>query len=363
MKTVSRRDILRLAGTLGLGVVAAACSGRDPGIIATPEAVTESLASATPLATREATLAPTTAVPSGPGAATPDRTITSAPAATVARPPTPTPAPPGAADVAVLHGEDAETLVRRALAALGGIERFVQPGYDVIIKPNICNANHGPEYASTTNPIVVATLVRLCREAGAGKVRVMDNPFAGSAEQAYATSGVGEAVQAAGGEMEIMAPHRFLDADIPQGRDIQSWQFYKPILDADLVINVPIAKHHELAKLTLGGKNMMGCIEDRGGIHRKLGQRIADIVSRVSPQLTVIDATRILLANGPTGGNLDDVLVANTIIASQDVVAADAWATSLFGRRPADIGYIVAAHEMGLGTMDLSTLNVVELSV
>jgi uncharacterized protein (DUF362 family) len=265
--------------------------------------------------------------------------------------------------VAVVHGEDAEAIVRRALEALGGIERFVHAGYDVIIKPNICNANHGPEYASTTNPVVVATLVRMCLEAGAAKVRVMDDPFAGSAERAYATSQVGEAVAAAGGEMEIMAPHRFVDADIPLGRDIQSWPFYKPILDADLVINVPIAKHHGLARLTLGGKNMMGCIENRGGIHRNLGQRIADLISRISPQLTVIDATRILLANGPTGGNLADVQVANTIIASQDVVAADAWATSLFGRVPEDIGYIVAAHEMGLGTMDLSTLNVVELTV
>jgi uncharacterized protein (DUF362 family) len=359
VKTVSRRGLLRMAGTLGLGLAAQTCSTQVPETGLATDVVKQ--AAATPVPVSTTAVAAVTGTPSqakttdasAPGA-------TAVPAATAARPPTPTPAPPGAADVAVVRGTDADALVRTALKALGGM---VQSGYDVIIKPNICNANHGPEYASTTNPVVVAALVRLCLDAGAGKVRVMDNPFAGSAEQAYVSSQVRAAVEAAGGEMEIMAPHRFQDAEIPMGRDIQSWPFYKPILDADLVINVPIAKHHGLARLTLGCKNIMGCVEDRGGIHRNLGQRVADIVSRVSPQLTVIDATRILLANGPTGGNLDDVLVANTIIASQDIVAADAWATSLFGLRPEDINYIVAAHEMGLGTMDLSTLNVVELAV
>lgn len=360
MKLYTRRALFRMTAALGIGLAANACSAPvSDGVRATApatQAPAPSLASsATPL-----TLVPTTG--SVEATAT-SLAATAEPVSVAVHPPTPTPAPPGAADVAVIHSEDAEAATRRAIEALGGIQRFVQAGYDVIIKPNICNANHGPEYASTTNPAVVATLVRLCLEAGAGKVRVMDNPFAGSAQQAYVISQVGAAVEAAGGEMEIMASHRFVDADIPGGRDITSWRFYKPILDADLVINVPIAKHHGLARLTLGGKNMMGCIEDRGGIHRNLGQRIADLVSRVSPQLTVIDATRILLANGPTGGSLDDVLVANTIIASQDIVAADAWATSLFGRKPEDIGYILAAHEMGLGTMDLSTLSVLEQTI
>ncbi|MGI6368168.1 MAG: DUF362 domain-containing protein [Anaerolineae bacterium] len=353
MRSFGRRQLLRITSLLGLGLALGACT---PHVQDAPAVPTEQPAF-TPLPPQPtSTLEPPTLQPVSEGGTTP-----AAPPSLT--PPSPTPAPAGAADVAVVHGEDPQALVQTALQLLGGIQRFVQPGYDVIIKPNICNANHGPEYASTTNPLVIATLVRLCLEAGAAQVRVMDNPFAGSAENAYVSSQVDEAVAAAGGTMEIMAPHRFVDAEIPEGRDIHNWRFYKPILDADLVINVPIAKHHGSARLTLGCKNIMGCVEDRGGIHRNLGQRIADLVSRVRPQLTVIDATRILVANGPTGGSLDDVVQANTIIASQDVVAADAWATSLFGRTPQEIAYIVAAHEMGLGTMDLSTLNVVEQTV
>jgi uncharacterized protein (DUF362 family) len=129
------------------------------------------------------------------------------------------------------------------------------------------------------------------------------------------------------------------------------------------VINVPIAKDHGLARLTLAGKNLLGVIENRGGMHRNIGQRIADLTSLVRPQLTVIDAVRILMANGPTGGNLDDVKQTDTVIASADQVAADAYATSLFGLQPSDISYITACADMGLGTMDLGAVKVEEISL
>ena len=94
-----------------------------------------------------------------------------------------------------------------------------------------------------------------------------------------------------------------------------------------------------LAKLTLGLKNVMGVIGgNRGEIHKDIGQRIADLNLVVRPKLTIIDATRILLRNGPTGGNLEDVKVLDTLIASADTVAADAYATTLFGMKPEDIG-------------------------
>mgnify|MGYP003681906797 CR=1 FL=1 len=271
--------------------------------------------------------------------------------------------PAEAAYLAVARGPDPEAITKRAIAAIGGIERFVKPGYDVIIKPNICNHYHSPEYASTTNPEVVATLVRLCLGAGAKRVRVMDYPFTGPAETAYVRSGIEEAVKRAGGQMELMARMRYVQAEIPDGVDLKSWTFYQPILEADLVINVPIAKHHGLARLTLGGKNLMGVILDRGKMHRNLSQRIADLTSLVRPQLTVVDAVRMLLDNGPTGGNLNDVKEANTIIASHDIVAADAYATTLFGLAPSDISYVVASARMGLGTMDLKSIKIVEVKV
>jgi uncharacterized protein (DUF362 family) len=262
----------------------------------------------------------------------------------------------------VSRGESPAAITEAAVAALGGMERFVKKGYDVIIKPNICTDSYPYEYAATTNPEVVAALVKLSLGAGAKRVRVMDYPFGGTAASAYARSGIADAVQAAGGEMEVMNPNKFRETEIPQGKSIQKWDIYQDVLTCDLMINVPIAKHHSLARLTLAGKNLLGVIQKRGLMHAKMGQRVADLVSVVKPGLTVVDAVRILMDHGPTGGNLNDVKLANTIIASQDIVAADSYATGLFGLTGSDIGYIKAGAEMGLGEMDLSKIKVEEIS-
>lgn len=283
-------------------------------------------------------------------------------------PPPPSPAPtvaptsaPEYPHLAVARGGEPEDLVRRAIEALGGMERFVRPGDDVIIKPNICVAYHTYEYAATTNPWVVGALVRMCYEAGARRVRVMDHPFGGTPEEAYARSGIADQVRAAGGEMEVMARFKFVETEIPEGRDLRRCAIYEDILKADVVINVPIAKHHSLARLTLGMKNLMGTLWDRPMMHRNLGQRLADLASRIRPALTVIDAVRILTAHGPTGGNLDDVRKLDTVIASPDIVAADAFAATLFGLKPEDLDYVRAGVAMGLGRADLENLRIAEV--
>ena len=263
----------------------------------------------------------------------------------------------------VVRGPIPSALVEVALAGLGGMERFVKPGADVIVHPNICVAYRSFEYAATTNPEVVGTIVRLCLKAGAKRVRVMDSPFGGTSEEAYEISGIGPAARTAGGEMEFMHPAKFTEAEIPDGRDITSWPIYQDALNADVLINVPIAKHHNLGRLSLGMKNLMGLIQNRGGFHANLGQRIADLASRLCPMLTVVDAVRILRNHGPTGGNLDDVQQTNTVIASTDFVAADAYAATLFGLTGPDIPYLRAGGAMGLGQLDLARVPTEEIAL
>jgi uncharacterized protein (DUF362 family) len=275
--------------------------------------------------------------------------------------PGPTEPKAGQAYLAVARGPDPADITQAAIAALGGIERFVRQGDDVIVKPNICVNYHSYEYAATTNPIVVATLVALCLGAGAKRVRVMDHPFGGSPDSCYTNSGIRDAVQAVGGEMHIMTPAKFVQTDIPAGVDIQSWEVYQDVLEADVFIDVPIAKHHSLARLTLAGKNLLGVIERRSQIHRNMGERIADLVSLVRPTLTVIDAVRILMDNGPTGGDLNDVKLTDTVIASHDIVTADSYAATLFGLRGEDITYVKAAGERGLGALDLNSVQIEEI--
>ena len=275
-----------------------------------------------------------------------------------------TPVPMGDhAYLSVARGAEPRAITRAALAAVGGMERFVKSGADVIVKPNICVDYRSYEYGATTNPEVVAALVELCLGAGAKRVRVMDTPFGGSPESAYARSGIQEAVKAAGGQMEVMNRAKFRKSEIPEGRDISSWEVYQDILAADVVINVPVAKHHNLSRLSLGGKNLLGVITRPGQMHVNLGQRTADLASLVRPTLTVVDAVRTLMAHGPTGGSLSDVRLTNTVIASHDLVAADAYAATLFDLPGAGIGYVQAAADMGLGTLDLESIEIEEIAV
>ena len=265
--------------------------------------------------------------------------------------------------LSAVRGENPTEMTRRAVAAVGGIERYISNGMDVIIKPNICTDYYSFEYGATTNPEVIAALISLSLGAGAKRVRVMDNPFGGTAQSAYRKSGIEEAVLQAGGEMEVMNSNKFRPNEIPDGVDLKEWNFYQDILDADVVINVPIAKHHGTTGLTLGCKNLMGTIINRGQIHANIDQRIADLTSRIRPALTVIDGIRTLMRNGPTGGNLNDVNMSNTVIASADIVAADSYAATLFDKTGADIGYIKSAANMGLGIMDLNSIKVEEFSI
>jgi uncharacterized protein (DUF362 family) len=265
--------------------------------------------------------------------------------------------------LAVARGPDPKAITRAALAAVGGMGRFIKSGDSVILKPNICVDYRSYEYGATTNPQVVAALVELCLEEGAKRVRVMDLPFGGSPESAYAMSGIADAVKAAGAEMEVMNRAKFRNTEIPEGRDISSWPVYQEILNADVVINVPVAKHHNLARLSLGAKNLLGVVLKANQMHVNLGQRTADLMSLVRPTLTVVDAVRTLMAHGPTGGNLGDVRLTNTVIASHDMVAADAYAATLFGLTGKDIAYVSAAGEMGLGTLDLASIKIEEIAV
>ncbi|HUU34151.1 MAG TPA: DUF362 domain-containing protein [Vicinamibacterales bacterium] len=265
--------------------------------------------------------------------------------------------PAAAAGVlAVATGPAAAANTERAMTALGGMGAFVRRGDVVVVKPNICTAK-APEYATTTDPDVVATLVRLAREAGAKQVIVMDNPLSDAAA-AYSASGIEAAATAAGGAMHLMNDAGYRSYAIP-GHVLGTHPLYAAIVDADVVISAPIAKQHGSAGLTLAGKNLMGATSDRGRMHSMgLSQCIAELAAALRPDLAVIDATRILVRNGPTGGDLADVVVKDTVIACADWVAADTYATRLFDRTPEAVPYIKAAADMGLGTMDLASVSI-----
>jgi uncharacterized protein (DUF362 family) len=253
---------------------------------------------------------------------------------------------------------DPPALTEKAIAAMGGLSRFVQRGEVVLIKPNIGWAR-GPLTAANTNAEVVAALVRGALRAGAKRVIVADGSC-DAADRAYEMSGIAAKASDAGAEVLLPGPDRWKDVAL-HGRRMESWPILAAALSADRVINVPVAKHHMLARYTGALKNWFGILgADRHQLHGNLSAAIADANRFLRPTLTVIDATRVLLRNGPKGGNLADTAQKNTVIVAVDPVAADARALELFGIAPADVAHLVTAEAEGLGTTDWKKLRVVQ---
>jgi len=262
--------------------------------------------------------------------------------------------------VVVRNGEPAE-LVRQALDKLGGMKRFIARGDVVVLKPNI-GFNRMPQQAANTNPDVVRELARQVIEAGAGKVIVFDHTLY-EARSCYNRSGIARAVQDLGVELEYAEERKFVDVDI-KGQYLKTWPFYREVLEADKVINIPVAKQHSLAQYSMGMKNMMGVIGGRrDSLHQNMDMALPDISLYLRPTLTVLDAYRILLRNGPQGGSLNDVATVKTLAAGIDPVAVDAFGCTLFDVDPARIGYIRTGQEVNLGTMDWRGLRIEEVSL
>ncbi len=262
--------------------------------------------------------------------------------------------------LAVAEGKDYSAITVKAIGALGGMKRFVRRGDTVVVKPNI-GWDRSPEQAANTHPLVVRAVVEECIRAGAGKVKVFDRPC-NDERRCYVNSGISAALRDLKKvELKFIEDERFRKVAI-NGNVLREWELYGEALSANVFINVPVAKHHGLTGLSLAIKNVMGVMGgNRGKIHRNIGPALADINGMLKSHLVLIDATRILTNHGPQGGDPRDVRVLNKVIASTDIVAADAYATTLFGLKPADISTTVAAYKKGLGEMNLNKVRIVKI--
>jgi uncharacterized protein (DUF362 family) len=257
----------------------------------------------------------------------------------------------------VVQGGEPRDLVKKSLENLGGIRRFVSHQDVVVIKPNIA-WDRTPEQAANTNPEVVAEVVRQCWQAGAKRVIVTDvscNEF----RRCFQRSGIQAAARAEGAEVIYPDPELFREVEMG-GVVLKTWPILAPFLEADKIINLPIAKHHILTGATLGMKNWYGILGgERNRLHQQIHQSLVDLANFMLPTVTLIDCYRILLRNGPTGGNLEDVALKKTMVASIDPVALDAYvAKAYWNLDPLHLPYLQMAAARGLGTVDFDKLEV-----
>src|SRR5512143_1269687 len=267
--------------------------------------------------------------------------------------------------VVMAKGASPRKLARAAVGGLGGTSAFVKKGDKVVVKPNI-GWDRTVEQAANTHPDLVAEVVLMCLEAGASKVMVFDRTC-NDARRCYTNSGIAQALEGIRDSrltVSYIDERKFKKVDIPDGKMIKAWSVYEDVLDSDKFINMPIAKHHSAAVLTLGMKNVMGVIgSNRAVLHKQIHEYLPDLNRAVRSHLTIVDATRVLIANGPQGGRLEDVRVMDTVIAGRDIVSVDSVACTLFGKTPKEVRYVQLAQDAGLGVADIERIKVRKISV
>ncbi|MHC4545712.1 MAG: DUF362 domain-containing protein [Planctomycetota bacterium] len=258
--------------------------------------------------------------------------------------------------ISIVEGPDRIKTVDKAIEMLGGIERFVKQGETVAIKPNVAFASP-PMLGATAQPELVAEVVTLCYKAGAKQVIVTDNPINDPAS-CFTLSGVSKTASAAGAKVMLPKLYQFRHTTLEGGKLIKNWPiFFGPFVKVDKLIGITPVKHHARAGASMSMKNWYGLLGGRRNIfHQDINTIIAELSMMVKPTLVILDGTEVMMTNGPTGGSVEDLKRANTLIASCDMVAADSFGCSLLNLKPADLPYLAKAQTAGAGTTDFDSL-------
>ncbi len=328
-KEINRREFLLAAGAGLVSLALASC-----GIKSTRPSATAAASTSKPSATPKKTAGPTN---------TPVKE-------------TPSPTPMGS-NLVVAEGTDMESLMQRGLSGIGGIGRFVSKGNIVVIKPNF-SVLRTPDQAATTDPRLVAALVKHCLNAGAKEVKVLDFPFTSPA--CLSKSGIKDAVEAAGGQAYVIDNKKFYQKVDTGGKTLKTILYSTDVLEADAFINFPKLKHHGTTKLTISLKNLMGIVWDRKYFHKTdLNRAIAELTVFKRPDLTILDATRGITTKGPQGpGKIKEW---NQVVFGVDPVAVDAYGANLFGMDPVKLKHLKIAADLGVGEIDLNKINVTKV--
>lgn len=268
----------------------------------------------------------------------------------------------GMHDLVVAKGEDPYIMTVKAVETMGGMRKFVKKNSAVLIKPNI-GWDRSPEQAANTNPYVVGALVDMCFKAGAKRVNIFDITC-NDAKLCYENSGIEKIAKEKGANVYFADDWNFVKAKFNYNSPMQDWPIYRDALECDTFINAPVLKNHGLTSLTLSMKNLMGvCGGNRGLMHSDIGIKLAHLTDFIKPDLTVIDAYRVLTRNGPNGGNLEDVSMKKTLIVGTDPVLCDSYAANLMDRDPLSISYIEQAVKLNLGNADIAKADILTINV
>ena len=270
----------------------------------------------------------------------------------------------GKTDVWVFHGTDKPKLMRAVLKTIGDNGGFGSRAKKLTLKVNAAWWRT-PEQASNTNPELVDAFLKGVRDMGIKEIVMPEHPV-DAAKNSFPRSGLLGAAKANSATMIDLGSEKklFREVELPGAKRLTKARIARDVLETDALVNMPVAKHHGSAGLTMAMKNWLGSVEDRRFLHRNnLLQCIADLSTLIKPSWTVIDALRIMLSKGPKGPS-EDMKTCNVLVVSKDQIAADAYAATLFPEKlRKQAKYIQIAGEMKLGTVDIARMAVHKVEV
>jgi uncharacterized protein (DUF362 family) len=268
----------------------------------------------------------------------------------------------GYPDLVALKGGTPEAMFDRGMKALGGINRFVKKGQTVVLKPNM-SWDVGPGDAANTSPALMAQIVKHCKDAGAKRIVIVDHSIE-YWENSRKNSGIDAAATGAGAVYAPSENEGYYQKISLKGAKLKETMIHESLLECDVLISVPVLKHHGGAGVSISSKNLMGCVWNRREYHASGLQRcIADFLYARKPDLNVVDAYRVITRNGPRGGSPSDIVDMGSQIISPDIVAADTAASMMLGRKQGEVEHIRLAAEAGFGQMDLAKLNIERITL
>lgn len=262
-------------------------------------------------------------------------------------------------DMVAVMGGNPDAMFDLGIQEFGGMGAFVQKGQKVLIKPNM-GWDVIPELAANTNPLLVKRIVEHCLKAGAREVYVFDHTM-DNWVNCYKNSGIERAAKSAGAKVVPGNSESYYhEIEIPGGVKLTNTKVHQLLLETDVFINVPVLKDHNSVRMSGCLKNTMGLVWNRGFFHSNdLNQCIADYaLYEKKPALNVLDCYNVMVKHGPQGVSREDLVLMKSQILTPDWVAGDTAGAKMLGVPVEKIEYISIAHKMGLGNMNLDSLNI-----
>jgi len=256
------------------------------------------------------------------------------------------------------HDHPVKDMINAALEDLGGIKQIIPSGKRILIKPNLVIAKKN-DTGATTNPEVIEALIQEVLKTSPAEIALGESSTAGDDTiEAFHVTGMDKIARKYGVKVIDFKKTPAIDTDIPLGKEIKSVKIYKPVFEYDYFINVPVLKIHGETTVTIGMKNLKGCIHDKEKhrFHRlNLHQCIVDLNTVIKPDLTVLDATTCSL-QWELGG---DPVRLDTVMIGKNVLAVDMVAASLLGYGIKDIEHIRIAGQSAIGPENIEEIEVI----